>query len=228
MRSIFFLVALLAFLPLKVRADLVVGVTGDISGGATSVITDAGGLGIDLTSSFTGGFTGGTATVDYAGFSIGGVSSRFGWDYTPTAGVFHTNDIAYTIDTNGTGTFDAEIGFVKNIGNPSDFLSIETDGTWGTATQWTETRPGLLEFNPAASGGFFSGDPGNGFTPSVTGASYLTFRTGPTILGFAPNSQEFDLNLISTTPTAIPEPSVIPVIVLMGTAWLAYRRKRRG
>ena len=211
------------------KADLVMGSTFDLSGGGTSTIANANGLGVDLVSSFSGSVTGATVvSTDYAGFGIGGDATRFGWTTTATSGIIHDNDFAYVINV-PNGTIDARIGFVKLIGSGFDFLSIETDGTWSTVgTQWTETSPGLIEFTPGASGGFFSGDPGNGFTSELTGASMITFRRGPTFVQFpGTQSQEFDLNLLAAT-SSVPEPSggLFESIFFAACLFGTWRRKR--
>lgn len=225
MRCFFLLLAILLFASAKADADLVVGSLADISGGATSTITDAGGLGIDLVSSFSG--TSATQNVTFAGFGLDGINTRFGWE-TERLGtdLFHNNDFEYTISTAGTGSFDARIGFLKALGNPSDNLSITTDGVWSVVgTQWTASG-GTNTFNPAAILNFTSSDPGGGFNPEVTGATFLTFTTGPQTVDFGDRSQQFDLNLLSASATSIPEPTGVPfeyILLLFGQyAWSIY------
>ena len=225
MRTILSFIMLLFFLPQISSADLVVGVTEDISGGATNTITNVNGLGIDLVSSFSGSSA--TQTVTYAGFNLDGINTRFGWE-TERLGtdLFHNNDFEYTISTAGTGSFDARIGFLKALGNPSDNLSITTDGVWSVVgTQWTASG-GTNTFNPAAILNFTSSDPGGGFNPEVTGATFLTFTTGPQTVDFGDRSQQFDLNLLSASATSIPEPTGVPfeyILLLFGQyAWSIY------
>ena len=128
LKPVLSLVLILAFLP-QCAGDLITDISTDLSGGATSTITNAGGLGIDLQSSFSGGVTSTGASVDFAGFGIGGDSTRFGWEFTQTAGAIHTSDIVFRIDALN-GTFDAQVGYEKNIGSALDFLSFRTDGVW--------------------------------------------------------------------------------------------------
>ena len=222
MRFFFLLLAVLLGCA-KADADLIVGSMTDISTGALSTITDANGLGIDLQSSFSGGVTSGGASVDFAGFGIGGTATTFGWEFTQTAGATHTSDIVYRIDALN-GTFDAQIGFEKNIGSTLDFLSFRSDGVWSNISP-TLTLAGDTVSSNGGFLSFTSGDPGGAFNPIVTGATFIEFANDPQFVAFSSGDQQFDLNLLAAAPTSIPESGSFLLLSFI-TLGLAMRRYR--
>ena len=200
--------------------DLVMDSTAtDISGGATHLISNADGAGLDLLTSFSGGpVNPADGSIAFAGYTLGSDASRFGWTFDRTGGVTVASDIVYRIEATN-GTFDAWVGFEKLFGSPLDNLSFRTDGTWATVgVGFTQTGDTV-----ASNGGtvaFASGATMGGFNSQFTGATFVEVSSAPQFVQFAA-SETYDFDLYVSDSSVVPEPSAAMLILLciMGLAY---------
>ena len=220
MKFLFALLALLLATP--AHASLIDFTTGDLSGGATSLHTNVNGLGIDFEYSFTSSIVGDTVLIDNAGFIA---PTRFGWEFTQVTGIVHSGTTTFRIDALN-GTFDGRIGLEKNVGSPLDDVSFRSDGVFSNIHPTYTVSGDTLDIGDGILN-FVSSDPGNGFTPDITGASFIEFTAGPSFIALPGSGNlQFDFNLTSADVASVPEPGTF--VVFLATAAYVLRRRRNG